>query len=247
MRSTAIASHRGGAMLWPENSPTAFRETAQLPVDFVEFDVHPSRDGVIVVHHDATLDRTTNGTGPISEQNWSELSQLKLRGTESDRPPVLAEVVEIFRSTPILLRLEIKAGVDHQPYPDFEQLVATELDALEVLDRTIVTSFLLGVLSHFRPITTLAGRIWLVNPMVLNAVGGLEQVIKLAKDAGIAEIGLRQEVITAAAVAACRDSQLRIGAYAAHDEAAMTRMLDLGVSVFTTDDPVSALRLRRNR
>ncbi len=159
---------------------------------------------------------------------------------------VLAEVVEIFQSTPILLRLEIKAGVDHQPYPDFEQLVTTELDALEVLDRTIVTSFLLGVLSHFRPITVLAGRIWLVNPIVLNAVGGLEQVIMLAKDAGIAEIGLRQEVITAEVVATCRDAQLRIGAYAAHDEAAMTRMLDLGVSVFTTDDPVSALCLRRS-
>ena len=49
---TEIASHRGGALLWAENSRLAFEQTAKLPVEQVEFDVHPSRDGRLVVIHD---------------------------------------------------------------------------------------------------------------------------------------------------------------------------------------------------
>ena len=244
MNRTAIASHRGGALLWPENSPTAFQQTSRLPVEFVEFDVHPSRDGVIVVHHDATLDRTTNGSGPINERSWSELSQLRLIGSANERPPTLTEVVEIFSSTAITLRLEIKPGVNYVAYPGFEQLVAAELDALGVLDRTIVTSFLLDILRRFEDAATAAGRIWLVNPLVMAAVGGLGTVLRLARDAGVGEIALHTSVVTTDAINACRSEAFRIGAYAAHDEATIKRMLDLGVSVFTTDDPVAALRVR---
>ena len=63
---TEIASHRGGALLWAENSRLAFEQTAKLPVAQVEFDVHPSRDGRLVVIHDATLERTTDGAGALS-------------------------------------------------------------------------------------------------------------------------------------------------------------------------------------
>jgi glycerophosphoryl diester phosphodiesterase len=66
---TAIASHRDGALLWPENSRIAFESTAKLAVDQVEFDVHPSRDGKLVVIHDATLDRTTDATGPVNARD----------------------------------------------------------------------------------------------------------------------------------------------------------------------------------
>ena len=57
----AIAAHRGGARLWPENSLTAFRGALGLGVDLVELDVHQTRDGEVVVLHDPTLERTTAG------------------------------------------------------------------------------------------------------------------------------------------------------------------------------------------
>jgi glycerophosphoryl diester phosphodiesterase len=68
---TDIASHRGGALLWPENSRIAFENTAKLQVEQVEFDVHPTRDGKLVVIHDDTLDRTTDGKGPVAAQDWA--------------------------------------------------------------------------------------------------------------------------------------------------------------------------------
>ncbi len=60
-----IAAHRGGAALWPENSVLAFRRAIALGVPLVELDVHLARDGGVVVIHDRTLDRTTDGTGPV--------------------------------------------------------------------------------------------------------------------------------------------------------------------------------------
>src|SRR4249920_3368402 len=92
---TDIASHRGGALLWPENSRIAFENTARLKVEQVEFDVHPSRDGKLVVIHDALLDRTTDATGPVCERTWAELRQVVLKGTGGQRPLLLDEVIEI--------------------------------------------------------------------------------------------------------------------------------------------------------
>lgn len=71
----AIA-HRGGAALRPENTMAAFEHAAALGVDALELDVHLSRDGHVVVCHDATLDRTTNGTGPLAAKTADELAAL---------------------------------------------------------------------------------------------------------------------------------------------------------------------------
>jgi len=59
--ATLIAAHRGGAGLWPENSLLAFRSAIALGVDFLEFDLHLTADGEVIVLHDPTLDRTTTG------------------------------------------------------------------------------------------------------------------------------------------------------------------------------------------
>src|SRR4029079_16863680 len=141
---TDIASHRGGALLWPENSRIAFEQTAKLPVEQVEFDVHPTRDGKLVVIHDDTLDRTTDGKGPVAARDWDELSRLVLKGTGGQRMMLLDEVIEIFRPTPIVLRLEIKCGPDRVPHPRHAARVARALGQARALDRCVFTSFQLG-------------------------------------------------------------------------------------------------------
>ena len=69
-------AHRGGAALRPENTLLAFDHGLSLGADGLELDVHLSRDGVVVVHHDATLERTTNGRGPIAALTADELARL---------------------------------------------------------------------------------------------------------------------------------------------------------------------------
>jgi glycerophosphoryl diester phosphodiesterase len=69
-------AHRGGAAHWPENTLTAFRGGVEAGVDALETDLHMSRDGVLVLAHDATVDRTTNGKGEIAKLDYSELRHL---------------------------------------------------------------------------------------------------------------------------------------------------------------------------
>jgi glycerophosphoryl diester phosphodiesterase len=71
-----VFAHRGGALLRPENTLAAFDHGVALGADGLELDVHLSRDGQVVVHHDATLDRTTNGRGPIAARTADELAAL---------------------------------------------------------------------------------------------------------------------------------------------------------------------------
>lgn len=70
-------SHRGGAKRYPENTLYAFERAVRLHrTDMLELDVHATRDGVVVVAHDATLERCTDGTGPLKALAWDELHRL---------------------------------------------------------------------------------------------------------------------------------------------------------------------------
>ena len=71
-----VYAHRGGALLRPENTIEAFDHGLSFGADGLELDVHLSRDGVVVVHHDETLERTTSGSGPIAARTADELARI---------------------------------------------------------------------------------------------------------------------------------------------------------------------------
>src|SRR5258708_29571318 len=200
---TDIASHRGGALLWPENSRIAFENTAKLPVEQVEFDVHPTRDGKLVVIHDDALDRTTDGTGLVAARDWAELQRVTLKGTGGQRMLLLDEVIEIFRPTPIVLRLEIKCGPDRVPYPGHPEKVIAALSHARVLERSVVTSFqldtVLDAVAHGQPMR----HVWLVLPQ-LQVDLRLSRIIAPAKQAGVPILALPHNILTPEALAPAR-------------------------------------------
>ena len=243
---TAIASHRGGALLWPENSRIAFEATAKLPVEQVEFDVHPSRDGRLVVIHDDTLDRTTDGKGPVAARDWAELRKLILKGADGQKMLLLEEVIEIFRPTPIILRVEIKCDPDRVPYPGHAEKVMAALKQAGTLERSVVTSFQLDTVVAAASRDRLLRHVWLVLPQVQVDLG-LDRVIATAKACGVPMLGLRQNMLNAEVVATVRKAGLGIGGWACNDAAAIARLLELEVDVFTTDRPDLALAQRESR
>jgi hypothetical protein len=89
-----IIGHRGGRNLWAENSLGGFRKTATLGVDAVELDLHLTQDGEIVVIHDPFLERTTNGSGAVSDHSLQALTSLRLKETIDETIPTLAQVLE---------------------------------------------------------------------------------------------------------------------------------------------------------
>ena len=71
-----VIAHRGGAAQWPENTLYAFRNAIESGADALEFDVHATSDGKLVVIHDATVDRTTDGSGRVDGMTWEALQDL---------------------------------------------------------------------------------------------------------------------------------------------------------------------------
>jgi glycerophosphoryl diester phosphodiesterase len=108
-----VYAHRGGSKLRPENTLLAFDHGLALGADGLEFDVHLSRDGVVVIHHDTTLDRTTNGRGPLAALTADELGRLDaayhdeaFRG-RAGGVPRLDEVLQRYPSIPLIIELKM--------------------------------------------------------------------------------------------------------------------------------------------
>lgn len=91
-----IIAHRGASFLLPENTLLSIGHALDVGVDMVEIDVRQSRDGEIVVLHDATLDRTTNGTGMVKDRTLLELK--KLDAGQGEPIPTLSEVLKLVTS-----------------------------------------------------------------------------------------------------------------------------------------------------
>jgi glycerophosphoryl diester phosphodiesterase len=242
----AIAAHRGGAMEAVENSRCAFRYAAGLGVEQVEFDVHRTADGALVVLHDATLERTTTGRGPVGALRLDELRSLRLRDAPAETVPTLEEVLELLAPTPIGLRIEIKPGPGLARYAGIEAQLVEALRRFGLLERTVVTSFLLPVLVD----AARAGapsRLWLVAPLVQASLGTAEALARHAREAEVGELGLHIDHLDATWVTALRTAGLEVGAWAAHEDDQIDKALALDLAVFTTDRPKAALALRAAR
>lgn len=110
-----IAGHRGGMVTgFPENSIATFENTLKHTPAFFEIDPRLTKDSVMVLMHDATLDRTTTGTGKLSDYTYEELKQFRLKdaqGNVTDFPiPTLSEVIEWARGKTVL-------NLDHKDVP----------------------------------------------------------------------------------------------------------------------------------
>src|SRR5829696_10455028 len=92
-----VFAHRGGSALAPENTIAAFDNGLALGADGLELDVHLSRDGVVVVHHDRRLNRTTTLAGPIADRDADELRRANV--------PSLAEVLARYPNIRIIVEM----------------------------------------------------------------------------------------------------------------------------------------------
>ncbi len=243
---TEIASHRGGAALWPENSETAFRETAKLPVEQIEFDVQLSADGVPMIFHDATLDRVTDGTGPLAARTLAELKSLEIFNG-GGRILTLQEGLEILAPTHLVLRCEIKPGVDLVPYPGIVDKTLDAIGEAGLTERTVITSFHLPTLTQVRDrAQPLRDLLWLVADPILRLTSA-RHVADLAVAERIPSVSPRHTELRGEALATLRAAGLNVGAFAVLEDDAIQWALEAELAVFTTDRPDAALRLRDAR
>ena len=131
-----VGGHRGNPAEHPENTLASFRSAIELGVDLIECDVHLSADGELIVIHDHTLERTTNGSGLVVQHTLAELSELDAGGGE--RLPTLAEVCALARDR---VGLCIETKQIPIPYPGLEERLIAQLRESGMLDQSAVISF----------------------------------------------------------------------------------------------------------
>jgi glycerophosphoryl diester phosphodiesterase len=250
---TLVIGHRGGAGAAPENTLESILHGVEAGADAIEFDIHATQDGRIVLFHDDTLERTTDGTGVVEEMTLEQLKRLDagygftpdlgrsfpFRGT-GVRIPTLDEAVEASGDLPLICEIKTeKAG----------RLLAEWLPGNPARERMIVGGF---DLAQVRPAAAVAR--WRcasrrdLTPMVL--LGKLGIPAKLPADVAAAMVPVRKgavRVVTPGFVRRCHATGAGVHVWTVNRPDEMRQLLALGVDGLISDYPAIARRIVEER
>ena len=138
-------AHRGGSALGPENTIAAFDRGVEVGADGLELDVHLSADGIVVVHHDATLDRTTSASGPVASRTAAELARVDAgyrfskhgaypyRG-QGIGVPMLRDVLRRYPDVPVIIEMKVDSKA-------MGEALAREVRSANAVDRVCAAGF----------------------------------------------------------------------------------------------------------
>ena len=245
-----VIAHRGGAGLRPENTLAAFRHAAALGADMLEMDLRATADGVIVVLHDATVDRTTDGHGRVDGLALELLRRLDAgyRWTSDGGQtfpfrgrailvPTLAEVLARLPQTRMTIEMKQQGAA-------FAVSVCALLRESGMTPKVLVASFDHATLKAFREDC----------PEVASSMSAREVRLFLAVRGAYTPPApalhlpdRRGEMLLATLdiIAMARQRQLKVHVWTVNDEVRMRELLRLGVDGIITDRPDRLLYLRR--
>ena len=238
-RFLEVHAHRGGAGLAPENTLAAFRKALELGVDALEVDLHVTRDGVVVVIHDETLDRTTDGRGDVGDLSLEGVKRSDAGGKfapafRGERVPSLREVIDLVKTSGngrVRLDLELKYHQDRPGRPeDFEERVLEILRETGFAERVNVISF------HHPSLT----KVKALEPKIRTGLlaGGRmapQDPLALVRQFRADYYSPNFRHVTAEAVAALHQAGIPIVPWTINEEAEMRRLMALGIGGLAGD------------
>ena len=243
-----VYAHRGGAGLAPENTLVAFEVGLATGADGIELDVRLSRDGVAVVMHDPTLDRTTDASGAVDARTAGELAGLDA-GCRFERGgafpfrgqgigvPSLREVLQRYRETPLIVELKSSA-------PRLAGAVVDDIRTAGAMGRVTVGSFQKGALDAVRALEP-SIRTGADTDDVRSGLDGLRG--RPVFDAfQVPEVFAGLRVVTPEFIARAHDAGVTVVVWTVNHEDDMRRLLDWGVDGLITDWPDIAVPVVRD-
>jgi len=232
-----MIAHRGFKFKYPENTLTAFQAAVDSGAQMIELDVTLSKDREVIVIHDDTLDRTTNGNGPVQQHSLSELKRLDAGSWfhprfQGERIPTLSEVLDLFKGH-VLFNIEIKKSAyePENPSDAIEKQVVREVNMAGCLDSVLISSFEPAVLNRIREIKKQPGISWLTDlPLPDN-------FIQYCTDLSLFSWNPDYRSVTEDRVQEMHDHDIRVLPYTVNSLSGAKRLLEMGVDGFFTDDP----------
>jgi glycerophosphoryl diester phosphodiesterase len=223
-----LMAHRGASGLAPENTLAAFARCLEYAPQWIELDVHASADRAIIVMHDGTVDRTTNGSGAIGSLTLAELKALDAgswKGAEyaGEPVPTLEEVVALVGQR-VRLNVEIKGGPD---LPFVAERVVAILREGGVLGQSMISSFDLSAVQAVQALT---------DEPALALITGNAADLAIAAEARLGWLNLAHPGVDADLMAAAHAAGLGVCAWTINDLSRWDEFAALGVDVLCTDN-----------
>lgn len=224
-----VIAHRGASGSAPENTLAAFRRAAELGADMIELDVQLTRDGEVVVIHDATLERTTNGSGPVRERTLAELRRLDAggwfaTGFRGERVPTLREVLA---AVPLAVNVELKPCGDD----GLEARALSVVESAGALGRVVFSSFEDSALERLRVCSATA------TLAVLWEYAPIPEAVRRAERVAARALHLRKEAATPEALADLTAAGLAVRVWTVNEPADFDRLAAAGVDGIFSDFP----------
>jgi glycerophosphoryl diester phosphodiesterase len=225
-----VEAHRGDSAQAPPNTLAAFRGALALGVPWIELDIHPTRDGELVVIHDDTVDRTTDGQGAVAQMTLAELARLDAGrwfapAFAGERIPRLAEVIALVRPTATRLNIEVKAFPPEAAVPE---MLVRLLRETGVATRCVVSSFLLEALLQARA---------LAPEITLALIGEGPTILDAARQHHIPWIHARYQTVDGALIARAHAAGLRVNVWTVDDPALARQRAHAGVDKICSNRP----------
>lgn len=229
-------AHRGASAHAPENTLAAFRLAAEMGADGIELDAKLSRDGAIVIVHDASVDRTTDGTGRVSDLALDEIKRLDAGSKfgaafAGERVPTLDEVFDAVADR-LLINIEL---THYDSLRDgLEYRVVELIEKRGLSERVMVSSFSPLSLRHVKRAAPgiVCGLLYMPDMPLFFRRAWFAPFIP-----GLDALHPRYDMIDAAFVRRQRARGRQVNVWTVNDEADMRRMLTLGVDAIMTDKP----------
>jgi glycerophosphoryl diester phosphodiesterase len=213
-----VYGHRGAPAEYPENTLAGFRRALELGVEGIELDVHLSKDGVPVVIHDETVDRTTNGTGAVADLTVEELR--KLDAGDGEYVPTLAEVLDLVGDT-LRVDIEVKANAAGEA-------VLQEVKGRDT--RWLISSFDWDVLRYVRSVDKEA-EIWVL------AVGASDDALAVVDEVAASALAIWQRALDEDVAKMLIEKSIPFWPWTVNDPEHARQLMEWGAFGICTDDP----------
>ena len=220
-------AHRGASEYAPENTLSSFFLGLLQGANGIETDVQKTRDGVLVLFHDDTLDRISDATGKLSDFTWEELTQVKIYGNCKngfyDRIITFRTFLEHFAQYDIQFAIELKGA-------SVEKETLELVKEFGILDRVTFTSFNYAYIEKIKELNPSARVGWLVSE--IN-----DDVVKSILAIGGEELAPKAELLTAESIQMCREVGRGVRAWGVFNVGLMKKMCALNVDGMTVNFP----------
>ena len=220
-------AHRGASEYAPENTLSAFYLGLLQGANGIETDVRKTKDGVLILFHDDTLDRVSDGSGNVSDFTLEELKEVKIYGNITtgfyDRIVTLREFLEKFSHYDIKFAIELKGE-------DVEAETLEMVKKFGIMDKTTFTSFRYPYIKKIKELDPSARVGWLTSSTD-------DEVITRLQEIGGEEIAPRAKLVTQELMEKWRQAGLGVRAWGVSDVALMQDMCHLGVDGMTVNFP----------